>query len=822
MQAARSLLAAGDVQSLIVAAEIVTQSLGGAGGGEMAAWLRETVGAFELREPAVPIALAGLGVPLATTNYDDLLEHATGWERVTWRAGAGAQHALQDPAERVVVHLHGHWREAQSVILGVRSYQQLADAGPAQAMQRAMATMSSLLLVGVGDGASDPNLAALRSWLADTFPGSEMRHFRLCLNEEVEGLSALHRPEERIVAVGYGDAHADLAGFLRDIARMKKTRSTVALPADVPAAAAGGGVVPAAPVSVGRNDVLEQLVARVLGDPARPVLVHGAPGIGKTNLTLVGLQQRDVVARFGQRRWFARCESAASATDLLARLALVLGVASSGDLRAPVLAHLARAPGLLVLDNLETPWEADTLAVEELLGLIGAVDGVALVASVRGAERPAGVRWGTPIALEPLGLPHARSVFRSIAPERFDVPALDDVLEQMGGVPLAIELLAHAAHGEATPDALAGRWRAERARLLQRATADHRLLSIGVSIDTSWTSPLMTGPARQLLSVLSWLPDGVAAEDLEAVFGTGGPAAASQLRRRGLVVDQAARVRTLPPVRHHVAEVHPPAESDWQRAIAHYQQLAVTVGARVGRRGASGAARRLASDNANITVALTAALGSASASAAYDPTRTLIQAACFSGADVSAVADALLQAARRANDPRALANTHHALAGLALARSDHDTARAAYEQARPLYEQVGAVVGQANCIKGLGDIALRRSDHDAARAAYEQARPLYEQVGAVVGQANCIQGLGDIALARSDHDAARAAYEQALELFTAIEEPYSIGQACRRLARIAPADSDRCDYVSRARHAWLAIGRKDLVLSLTAEFEDSA
>lgn len=204
MQAARSLLAAGDVESLILAAEIVTQSLGGAGGGEMAAWLRETVGSFELLERAVPVALAGLGVPLATTNYDDLLERATGWERVTWRAGAGAQHALQDPDERVVVHLHGHWRETQSVILGVRSYERLGGDGPAQALQRAMATMSSLLFVGVGDGASDPNFAALRSWLASTFPGSEMRHFRLCLDDEVQELSASHRPEQRIVAVGYG------------------------------------------------------------------------------------------------------------------------------------------------------------------------------------------------------------------------------------------------------------------------------------------------------------------------------------------------------------------------------------------------------------------------------------------------------------------------------------------------------------------------------------------------------------------------------------------------------------------------------------------
>ncbi|MCX7023616.1 MAG: CHAT domain-containing protein [Spirochaetes bacterium] len=167
------------------------------------------------------------------------------------------------------------------------------------------------------------------------------------------------------------------------------------------------------------------------------------------------------------------------------------------------------------------------------------------------------------------------------------------------------------------------------------------------------------------------------------------------------------------------------------------------------------------------------------------------------------------------------ANCIMGLGDIALARSDHDGARARFEEAMTLYRKVGSVQGEANCTKSLGDIALARSDHDGARARFEEALALYRKVGAVLGEANCIFSLGNIALERSDHDGARARFEEALQLFRNMGDLQGEASCIFYLGYIAFARSDHDGARARYEEALLLYrkvgsvqGEADCIFSL--------
>ena len=206
-----------DLGDFLSAADKVTDALGGRGGGEFKAWLRNDIGQLSVREPAILEALDQLSVPLATTNYDRLLEQSTGRGSTNWMEPSEIQQVLRRVENRVI-HLHGDWQRADSVVLGRFSYAELGNARLAEQLMRAVATVRSLVFVGCGiDGLSDPHFDRLRRWMKTAFEGVEARHYRLCRDDELQA-ALLEHIDERIQPVAYGESYADLVPFLRGLA----------------------------------------------------------------------------------------------------------------------------------------------------------------------------------------------------------------------------------------------------------------------------------------------------------------------------------------------------------------------------------------------------------------------------------------------------------------------------------------------------------------------------------------------------------------------------------------------------------------------------
>lgn len=211
----RSKVADGRAGHLIAAAEQVESVLRRLPGNQFGKWLQQTVGSLAVVRPGLPHALAELGIPLATTNYDDILIRATGGEPITWREPGRLQGLLRGELKGVF-HLHGHWQDPDSVVLGSQSYQRIIGDGKAQQHLRAMLAGYSVFFVGFGAGLADPNFLQLRDWIRAILEGSDFPPTVLVRHADLK-TAYDELSSDNIQVVSYGAEHEELEIFVSDL-----------------------------------------------------------------------------------------------------------------------------------------------------------------------------------------------------------------------------------------------------------------------------------------------------------------------------------------------------------------------------------------------------------------------------------------------------------------------------------------------------------------------------------------------------------------------------------------------------------------------------
>jgi len=292
------------------------------------------------------------------------------------------------------------------------------------------------------------------------------------------------------------------------------------------------------------------------------LIILGTGGVGKTSIALGVLHHERVADIYKIRRLFVSCEGAADAAGVLNALATALHL-SGEALQMQVLHSLSEHPTLIVLDNFETPWEppASRTGTEGLLGAISSLTGVAVLVTMRGAERPSGTRWIVPHL--PVLLPFNRDAalqtvyFTAPTANNSNIQTLTKLLDALGDLPLAVHIIAAMMQHESLEELLS-RWLVERTSMLTLGGED-KLSSLDLSIRTSLHSPRMRAlpAAADLLLVVSLFVDGIVETDDGLRFLQPGLPRIRQhisvLKQSSLVfTSSSGRLCVLPPVREFV------------------------------------------------------------------------------------------------------------------------------------------------------------------------------------------------------------------------------------------------------------------------------
>ncbi|KAJ7859923.1 P-loop containing nucleoside triphosphate hydrolase protein [Mycena leptocephala] len=354
----------------------------------------------------------------------------------------------------------------------------------------------------------------------------------------------------------------------------------------------------------GRDSELSNIL-QLFSEGTPRIAILGAGGMGKTSLARAVLHHTEITERYNQHRFFVACDLAATQVELAALIGVHVGLKPGKDITHQVIQYFSSGlDNLLILDNLETVWEpAESRGnIEEFLSLLTGVNHLALVVTMRGAERPVKVAWTHPFlpTLKPLEQDAARQTFIDIADNTHDPKEVDKVLSLTDNLPLAISLIAYLVDSEGCSHVLS-RWEEEKTSLI--SDGYDRTSNLDMSISLSLSSPRLNPHSKDLLSLLSMLPDGLSDVELvqsklpiNNILGCKVALICTSLAYS----DEHKRLKALVPIREYMQKIQPPSKHLIQPLLKHFQELLEFYMEYQGNQTSSSTVVRVSSNYSNI------------------------------------------------------------------------------------------------------------------------------------------------------------------------------------------------------------------------------
>jgi len=180
-------------------------------------WLHDSIGQLKVQEPRLIRAIQGMGGLITTLNYDDLVEQVTGWRSIEWHQRVEVTRCMHDRERDVVIHLHGFWKNPESIILDRLSYERIKSHADTRDLLRDFARNYTLLFIGCGDTFFDPNFQTLLLWAREALHGVQHRHYVLCRQSDEPKLFTSLQHHGYLDSLVYGDSYDELSPFLEEI-----------------------------------------------------------------------------------------------------------------------------------------------------------------------------------------------------------------------------------------------------------------------------------------------------------------------------------------------------------------------------------------------------------------------------------------------------------------------------------------------------------------------------------------------------------------------------------------------------------------------------